>query len=97
MPDAPRELLRFDFALGADADPRDIDLRMEVIKDALKADHRWTDVRVTHVGSSDPNLCYVLVWVRRTGRDALEDLRSDVMRTVGEILPNARLSFGPGT
>jgi hypothetical protein len=90
-----RDLLRFDFALGPEADSVEIDVRMDVIKSALETDRRWTDVRVTHIGSGDPNLCYVLVWLKRTGRDEVEELQSNVVNTVAAILPGARLSFGP--
>jgi hypothetical protein len=97
MPTAGGELLRFDFALGPDVDSDHIDARMDVVRAALASDRRWSDVRVTHVGSSDPELCYVLVWLKRAGRDAVEELQSDVANTVATILPGAHLSYGPGT
>ncbi len=91
-----RDLLRFDFALASDVDSGQIDARMEVIRSALETDRRWTDVRVQHIGSADPELCYVLVWLRKTGNDAVNELQSDIANTVATILPNARLSYGPG-
>jgi hypothetical protein len=97
MPIGGRDLLRFDFALGPEVDSSHIDVRMHVIRAALATDRRWTDVQVTHVGSSDPELCYVLVWLKRTGSDAVEELQSDVADTVTTILPGACLSYGPGT